>query len=150
PFGMQTTLGDSGGISHVLLISIDGLHQQDLVNYIQLRPSSVLAGLTHMGVQYTNASASKPSNSFPGLLSMVTGGSPRTTGVFYDNSYDRNMFAPGSDCTGVAGTEVVYDESIDFDSTKLFSGGINPANLPKAIIGGQCVDLFPHSFLRVN
>src|SRR5215471_1139466 len=59
------------GISHVLLISIDGLHQQDLVNYIQLRPSSALAGLSQMGVQYTNASTSKPSNSFPGLLSMV-------------------------------------------------------------------------------
>src|SRR5262249_6097876 len=83
-----------------------------------------------------------------GLIAMVTGGSPRSTGVFYDDSYDRNLSAPGSNCS-VKGTEVVYDESIDFDSTKLFSGGINPANLPKNRSNG-CKTVYPHSFFPVN
>jgi len=142
--------GDSGGISHVLLLSVDGLHEKDLARYVELNPKSSLAELTHLGITYTKASASKPSYSFPGLLSMVTGGSPRTTGVFYDDSYDRNMFPPGSDCTGPSGFDIGYDERIDFDQNKLFSGGINPANLPKEIISGKCVEVYPHSFLRVN
>lgn len=45
---------------------------------------------------------------------------------------------------------MLYDESIDFDLTKLFSGGINPANLPKARIGGACKAIYPHARLRVN
>jgi predicted AlkP superfamily pyrophosphatase or phosphodiesterase len=137
-------------ISHVLLLSIDGLHEQDLARYVQLNPNSALAELTHLGITYTKVSGSKPSNSFPGLLSMVTGGSPRTTGVFYDDSYDRSMFPPGSNCQGPSGAEILYDETLDFDSNLVFSGGINPANLPKAIISGQCVAVYPHRFLRVN
>src|ERR1043166_6916832 len=76
-------------IEHVLLLSIDGLHAQDVARYVRLNPNSALAQLTNTGLTYTNASTSKPSDSFPGLLSMVTGGSPRSTGVFYDDSYDR-------------------------------------------------------------
>ena len=80
---------------------------------------------------------------------MVTGGSPRSTGVFYDDSYDRNLSAPGSNCS-TKGTEVVYDESIDFDLTKIDGGGgINPAALPLDGSKG-CTPVFPHSFLRVN
>src|SRR5215469_362217 len=136
-------------ISHVLLLSIDGLHEQDLARYTTLNPNSALAQLTHLGMTYTNASTSKPSDSFPGLLSMVTGGSPRSTGVFYDDSYDRNLSAPGSNCV-TKGTEIVYDESIDFDSTKIDGGGgINPANLPLDGSKG-CTPVYPHSFLRVN
>jgi len=37
-----------------------------------------------------------PSDSFPGLISMVTGGTPKSTGVFYDDSYSRDFFAPGT------------------------------------------------------
>jgi len=134
---------------HVLLLSIDGLHAQDLARYIRVNPSSALAQLTRLGITYTDASTSKPSDSFPGLLSMVTGGSPRSTGVFYDDSYDRNLSAPGSNCA-VKGTEVVYDESIDIDPTALDGGGgINPAALP--VDGSKgCTPVYPHSFLRVN
>src|SRR5262249_8858181 len=136
-------------LNHVLLLSIDGLHAQDVERYVRLNPSSALAQLTNMGLTYTNAATSKPSDSFPGLLSMVTGGSPRATGVFYDDSYDRNLSAPGSNCS-TKGTEVVYDESIDFDSTKLDGGGgIDPTKLPLDGSKG-CTPVFPHSFLRVN
>src|SRR5262249_19968802 len=64
-------------IHHILLLSVDGLHEQDLARYVALHPHSALAQLTQLGVTYTNASASKPSDSFPGLLAMVTGGTPR-------------------------------------------------------------------------
>jgi hypothetical protein len=33
------------------------------------------------------ASASKPSDSFPGLIALVTGGTPKSTGAYYDVAY---------------------------------------------------------------
>jgi len=107
-------------IKHVLLISVDGLHLVDAENWIKSHPKSTLASLARGGVTFTNAKAPTPSDSFPGLLALVTGGTPRTTGVYYDDSYDRTLFSPGSDCKGNPGTEIVYDESIDHDVTKLF------------------------------
>lgn len=44
----------------------------------------------------------------------------------------------------------MYDESIDYNSTVLFSGGINPANLPQAIVNGTCQEIYPHRRVRVN
>src|SRR5215469_18863495 len=69
-----------GRIKHVLLISVDGLHALDLTNYVNSHPHSTLAELSEHGKTYSNASASQPSDSFPGLASLVTGGSPTTTG----------------------------------------------------------------------
>jgi hypothetical protein len=40
---------------HVLLLSIDGLHQSDLAKFIQSNPSAALAKLARRGIQYTNA-----------------------------------------------------------------------------------------------
>src|SRR5881394_90467 len=40
---------------HVLLLSIDGLHQVDLARFLKLSPNSALAKLARHGVQYTNA-----------------------------------------------------------------------------------------------
>ena len=45
---------------------------------------------------------------------------------------------------------VVYDESKDYNSSELFSGGIDPENLPQAIVDGKCQEIYPHSRLRVN
>jgi hypothetical protein len=39
--------GHSGGVRHVLLISVDGLHQQDLTWYVKNYPHSLLATLDH-------------------------------------------------------------------------------------------------------
>jgi hypothetical protein len=145
-------LAGSNGVNHivrVLLLSVDGLHEQDLARYVDLNPSSAFAHLSNLGTTYTNASTSKPSDSFPGLLSMVTGGTPRSTGVFYDDSYDRNLSAPGSNCS-VKGTEVVYDESIDKNPNALDAGGgIDPTTLPLDGSNG-CKPVYPHSFLHVN
>jgi hypothetical protein len=45
---------------------------------------------------------------------------------------------------------VVYDESVDYDQSLLFSGGVNPDNLPLELDATGCHPVFPHSFLKVN
>ncbi len=144
--------GARGGRSQrVLLISVDGLHAADLASYVAIRSRSTLARLSHRGTTYTEAEASTPSDSFPGLAALVTGGSPRTTGVWYDNAYDRTFFPPGSNCEGSAGANTLYDESIDRDLSLVDGGGIDPAKLPlRRLPDGRCVPVYPHSFLRVN
>jgi arylsulfatase A-like enzyme len=142
--------GRGADISHVVLISVDGLHQVDLANFVLAHPASALAKLASSGVEYTNAHAPTPSDSFPGLLALVTGGTPKSTGVYYDDSYDRTLFPPGSDCTGQPGTEVTYFEILANDFTQLFSP-LNPANLPRAKKRkGACEPVFPHEFIKVN
>jgi len=135
----------------VLLISVDGLHQVDLAKWAAGHTSSTLAKLAQTGVTYNAAHTPTPSDSFPGILALVTGGTPKTTGVYYDDSYDRTLYAPGSNCQGNAGTEIVFDESLEYDSSKIFSGGINAANLPfEKDINGNCKVVYPHDFVKVN
>ncbi|HEY8910967.1 MAG TPA: alkaline phosphatase family protein [Desulfosporosinus sp.] len=138
------------GVKRVLLISVDGLHAMDIDNYVKNNPKSSLAALSNQGITYPNASTSKPSDSFPGLLSLVTGGSPNSTGVFYDDTYDRNLLPPTASNLGdKPGTEVLYDETIEYDPSKLDGGGgIDPAKLPRDPITKQPV--YPHNYLKVN
>src|SRR5882757_793755 len=136
--------GFGGGIQHVLLISIDGMHALDFINCAQgisgfnggapYCPN--LAELAETGVNYLEASASKPSDSFPGLMALVSGGSPRTVGAFYDVAYDRSLDPPAKTtgngvlgdpglCTpGAApmGTRTEYEEGIDINQN-LLNGG---------------------------
>jgi hypothetical protein len=136
-------------IHHALLVSVDGLHAVDLANYVASHPGSTLAALSSRGLTFTQASSARPSDSFPGLLAMVTGGSPKSTGVYYDDSYDRALSPPGSDCS-IVGTEVVFDESIDKDPTRLDAGGgIDESLLPRDPARG-CAPVYPHEFLRVD
>ena len=72
----SSALGPDNPVKHVLLISVDGLHAVDLTNYVATHPDSTLAQLSKHGVTYTNNSTSIPSDSFPGLASLVTGGTP--------------------------------------------------------------------------
>ena len=143
---------------HVLLISIDGLHAVDLSNYITATPHSTLAALAQNGVRYPNALTTAPSDSFPGLLAPTTGGTSRSTGVFYDDSYDRLLFPPGSNCSSLPGTEVVYAENLDKSLADATGGGtlgdplsqIDPTQLPLTLAGGKCVPVYPHQFIKVN
>jgi hypothetical protein len=136
-------------VDHVLLVSVDGLHGVDLARFVAAHPDSTLARLRAHGLTYANAAASRPSDSFPGLLALVTGGSPASTGVYYDDSYDGALSAPGSDCS-VRGAEIVFDESIDKDPAAIDGGGgIDPAKLPRDPARG-CAPVYPHQFLRVN
>src|SRR5215469_5513068 len=85
-------------ITHVLLISIDGMHAVDFLNCANGIPTlnngkpycPALAALSKIGVNYVAATTSKPSDSFPGLTAIITGGSPALTGVYYDVAYSRN------------------------------------------------------------
>src|ERR1700674_2163251 len=40
------------------------------------------------------ASTKAPSHSSPGLRAQLTGGPPKSPGLFYDDSYDRTLYAP--------------------------------------------------------
>src|SRR6478735_10740084 len=81
----------NSSIKHVLLISVDGLHALDVANYVQRHPNSALAQLSRSGITFSNARTPANSDSFPGLMALVTGGSAVTTGLFYDVSYDRTI-----------------------------------------------------------
>ena len=156
--GMVQAQAAPANYEHVLLISIDGMHAIDMANYVVAHPTSTLAHLAQTGLFYPNALTSNPSDSFPGLVAQVTGGSPAVTGVFYDDSYDRTYFPPSSNCQGLPGAEVAFAENIDVDSTRLDAGGkpglpmtqIDPAKLPLAMVNGKCTVVYPHDFVRVN
>ena len=89
-------------IQHVLLISVDGMHAVDLLNCANGISTAnngqpfcpAIAALGNTGINYVSASTSKPSDSFPGLMAIVTGGSPALTGIYYDVAYSRDLDAP--------------------------------------------------------
>lgn len=141
--------GHHGAAKHVLLLSIDGFHDFDLTNYVAAHPSSALASLVARGTTYTQARTTAPSDSFPGTLGMVTGGSPSTTGVLYDVTWDDRLSPPGSDCS-TRGTAVSYKEKINFVTNEGDSvADINPAKLPRDPDNG-CTPVYPHQYLHVN
>ena len=175
-----STLG-AGKIKHVLLLSIDGMHAVDFYNCTHgvagvnggnpYCPN--MAALGQTAINYVNTTSSKPSDSFPGLTALVTGGSPKTTGIYYDVAYDRSLDAPlittgtglaGGPCTpyGIpTGTTTDYDQGIDLDDTKLNGGApgaglteggvasIDPRKLVRDPQGG-CAPVYPWNFLRTN
>ncbi|CZR56259.1 uncharacterized protein PAC_06147 [Phialocephala subalpina] len=149
------TFADSDKVyQHVAAFSIDGLHSSDVEKYVAKRPASTIATLLKTAYEYTDCYTSAPSDSFPGVAAFISGADPRTTGIWYDDTWDRSFWDPYSisdkNCSGPPGAEVTYDESKDYDSTKLWSGGINPANLPQSMIGGKCTWTYPHQRIRVN
>src|SRR5258708_16729678 len=141
-----------GKIKHVLLVSIDGLHALDIANYVKSHPGSALDELSEHGVTFSNARTPANSDSFPGLLALVTGGSPRTHGLFYDYSYDRTIWAPDNKtCSGKPGTQMIFDESIDEYVGGVSQNKINPDALPRHIDAqGRCWPFFPHDAIRTN
>ncbi len=172
--------GNGQKITHVLLLSIDGMHAVDFINCANGISGANngqpycpnLAALKTTGVNYLYASTSRPSDSFPGLMAIVTGGSPRTVGAFYDVAYDRSLDPPAMTTgNGVAGnpgacvknapptgTTTEFDEGIDIDQTKLNGGAligdggissINPLRLERDPAKG-CAPVFPWDFVRTN
>lgn len=161
--------------SHVLLISVDGLHAVDVANFIAAFPNSTLAQLAGHGVVYPNAFTTAPSDSYPGMLAQVTGATPRNGGLFYDDSYSRFAYPsvnywltqgkadPG--CAGPAGAEVTNFEELDRSynfATGLvadITGGgtlgqvltqLDPNNMQRHVRGGACVPIYPHEYVRSN
>jgi hypothetical protein len=166
--------GDHGrhhrhSIAHVLLVSVDGLHQSDVEWYVSNHPTSELAKLVGGGAEYARAQTPIPSDSFPGMTAQVTGGNPRTTGVYYDDEYSHAVLPAGTtSCHGQpTGGEVIYDSPDDKDATALDAGQgltglpgsilemtaqpqslINPAALP--VNPPTCKPIYPHEYLKVN
>lgn len=164
-------INERNGIRHVMLISIDGMHALDYENCVKGRACPNLAALGQTGVNYTRTSTSRPSDSFPGLMALVTGGTPRTVGAFYDVAYDRvlappakttgNGVAAGTCTPGVPnGTTTEYEEGVEIDQTALNGGGpygpldggiaaIDPMRLPRDPYNG-CRPVYPWNFVRTN
>ena len=167
-----------GSIKHVLLISVDGMHAVDFLNCANgindIEPYCPnIAKLAKTGINYVAASTSKPSDSFPGLTAIVTGGSPALTGVYYDVAYSRNLQGPATTtgngnaagpCTPgqvPTGYTTEYEEGIDIDQTyvngigpsaPLTDGGIasiDPNKLPRDPAHG-CAPVWPWQFVRAN
>ena len=155
--------------SHVLLLSVDGLHQKDLDWYVRTHPSSAMAALAQHGTDYTNAVTPVPSDSFPGLVGQVTGGDPGVTGVYYDDTYNRALLPAGTtDCaTAKPGAEVAFTEAADKNQASIDAGQglsglpgsilsmtgtpatlLDPAALP--IDPASCTPVYPHQYLKVN
>ena len=140
---------DEGSVARVLLISIDGMHAVDLARYVAGNPNSTLAQLSRKGRTYTRASCSKPSDSFPGLLAMITGGTPRSTGVFYDDMFDRSLAAASGTC--VPGARVQWKQNLDLTPPPLnFNSVLDPTKLPRDPANGCTTRVFPHQYPRVN
>ncbi len=162
-------------IKHVLLISVDGLHQTDLTYYARTHPTSELARIYAGGDAFANARTPVPSDSFPGMVGQVTGGTPGTTGVYYDDSANQALDAPGTtDCaTATPGTAVNLDESLDTgwdgdDSHLTIDAGQGLSGLPGSILSmtghpqsllnpaeepvdpSTCKPVAPWNYLKVN
>jgi hypothetical protein len=160
---------------HVLLISVDGMHAIDLANYIQAHPTSNFAKLANSGIIYPNTLTTAPSDSYPGMLAQVTGATPKTGGLFYDDSYDRTEYPsvnfyvsqgkPDAGCVGKPGTEVTNFEDLDKNynyaaglAADYTAGGtlgkvytqLDPNSMQRRIVGGKCVPVYPHEYVRTN
>jgi len=140
-------------IRHVLLISVDGMHALDVANYVAAHPTSALAELSGHGITYSNARTPTNSDSFPGLLALITGGSQISHGLFYDVSYNRGIFAPtDTTCSNPQGigNMMVFDETIDAYVNGVSQNKIDPMMLPNHIVNGKCMRMFPHDAMRAN
>jgi hypothetical protein len=106
-------------------------------------------------------------------MTIVTGATPKTMGVYYDVAYDRSLDPPakttgngvaGGTCipfTLPTGTTTEFEEGIDRDQTKLNGGApgaslaeggvgsIDPMRLPRDPAAG-CAPVFPWNFVRTN
>jgi hypothetical protein len=171
----------SGKFKHVLLLSIDGMHAVDFYNCANGIAGANggnpycpnLAALAQTGINYVSTASSMPSDSFPGLAALVTGGSSKTHGLYYDVAYDRSLDPPvnttgtglaGGTCTPNAaptGTTTDFDQGIEFDDTMLNGGApgaaitegsaasIDPTKLVRNPALG-CAPVYPWDFVRTN
>jgi hypothetical protein len=137
--------GDHHGrraIQHVLLISVDGLHQSDLRWYIRHHPDSTLAALAQRGAEYSGVQTPVPSDSDPGMTAQMTGGDPRTTGVVYDSPDDKDV----TKLDAGQGLSGLPDSILQMTQTP--QDLLNPATFP--VDPSTCKPISPSSYLKVN
>ena len=175
PLAAHAERHDEIHAQHVIVISADGLHQTELESYVAAHSTSTLARFVNEGASYSNARAPFPSDSFPGLTAIVTGAHPKSSGVYYDDSWNRSLLPAGTlDCTHAApGVEVTYFEALDLNLDSIDAGYgvgdlstraaiqsniykmpnqardlINDALLP--VDPTTCTAVYPHAYLRIN
>jgi hypothetical protein len=108
------------------------------------------------------------------MVGLATGGNPATTGIYYDDTWNHDVFPAGTlNCTGQApGGEVMYFEALDLNLGALDAGqGIVPAPgphpwrdilhmtaNPREVINAAqlpvdpstCGPIYPNQYLKVN
>lgn len=167
--GSRDSSNSTSSDKHVVLLSVDGMHESDLATYVASHPRSAVAALVARGVDFPAAQTPVPSDSFPGLLAQVTGGTPRTTGVYYDDSYARDLFKAGTTNCNVSkpGAVVSLTEELDRDTAKI-DGGEGLPGLPDGALQmtanpndvidlaklpvnpNNCSPMTPGDYLKVN
>jgi hypothetical protein len=156
-----------GPVQHVLIMSVDGLHQSDAIWFVDNHPR--FAPLLAAGVVYADAQTAVPADSLAGAVSQLTGGSPGTTGVYGAIGYDHSLLPAGTKSTSATRPGAVVDLTGDLDENEsAIDAGqglsglpdgilnmtgtpqdlINPAKLPVDPSTGQPVT--PSEYLKVN
>lgn len=163
---------------HVLILTIDGFRETDLEDPHLTADLPNIRALQAAGITYSNATSPAPTDSFPGLLGIMAGANPKTTGVYFDEAYTRALYAPAVTLNGsgtpsaAIGAQAPWTEAITKNSAVLNgiaanpnpvpplaatgydASAIDPAKLPKRLIGSEptatLVPFYPHEFLKVN
>ena len=157
---------EAAAYQHVLILSIDGLHDADLndPNFAADIPN--INDVKAHGVTYANAYTPVPTDSFPGTMAEYTGASPKTTGIYYDHAYSRSLYPSNVTLQTLPahpGTVLDSTGALDYNN-KLLGGGdptnlsdgffnsssMNPLLLPQKLVNGTLVRVYPHDLLQVN
>ncbi len=153
--GLTSGAANARNARLVIIISIDGLHQADLSDPALAGQLANLLSLRKEGLSFAHATGPTPADSFPGTLAYLTGATPATTGIYYDDMYFRDLLpGPGNPSNPGSGAQVRNTEAIDRDFDRLDGGGdfgissINPEKLPLDPVSHQPV--YPHQMLKVN
>lgn len=100
-----------------------------------------------------------PSDSFPGMVGIATGGNPSSTGIYYDDEWSNDLFPPGTtNCTtgsgSVLGAHIQFTEALDTmtNSKLLLDAGQGLTGLPGNILSmtGKPRTLMDTTQLPVN
>ena len=127
--------------ARVILIDVDGLHAVDLARWVGDHPKGALAALSGRGVTYTNAH-SPWTDGAAGLVGLVSGGTPVSTGIVSSDGWDRKLSPAGSGCKAMGA-------AIDFKAMVDAQGNLDAAKLPLDASKG-CAMVWPHDLMRVN
>ena len=125
--GLELSAQNGPKNKHVLVISIDGMHLQDLAKWVQANPNSALAR----------------------TVGIFTGASPALGGMYHDDSWNRGWVTAGSTC-GTRGSVIDLKDGIDATPVAPPANAtLNPDNRPLDPDNG-CQPVFPHNMMRVN
>jgi len=132
---------------HVLILTIDGIRQADLEDTRFAADLPNIKALQAAGVTYSHATSPAPSDSFPGLMGIVTGAQPKTTGVYFDESYTRSLYGPTvtldaggnpmiAGVPATIGAHASWTEAVSKNSAALNGIAVNAVPVPPLLAAG--------------